>query len=59
MHRQKFTPITPTVLSSCTEKKVTLKEDTYPIDEGLHPLFPTLIGKGMKYFELNFDEEKG
>ena len=59
MHRQKFVPITPSVLSSCTEQKVTLKEDTYAIEDGLKPLFPTLIGNGMKYFELDFDEAKG
>ena len=34
---------------------MTLKEDVYPIAEGLGPLFPTLIGKGMKYFELTAD----
>ena len=34
---------------------MTLKEEVYPIAEGLGPLFPTLIGKGIKYFELTAD----
>ena len=31
----------------------------YPMADGLQPLFPTLIGKGMQYFELKSDLENG
>jgi len=31
----------------------------YPMADGLQPLFPTLIGKGMQYFELKSDAENG
>jgi len=36
-----------------------LKENHYPIADGLDKMFPTLIGKGMKYFELESDDAKG
>ena len=36
-----------------------LKEDTYPIADGLSNLFPTLIGKGMKYYQLAQDDQNG
>ena len=54
-HRLGFVPITPNALKECTSKKMVLKESSYPIDEGLQPLFPTLIDKGMKYLELSQD----
>ena len=35
--------------------KIRLYEEDYPIVDGLKELFPTLIGSGMKYFELKSD----
>ena len=31
----------------------------YPMADALQPLFPTLIGRGMQYFELKSDAENG
>lgn len=38
---------------------ITLKETEYPMVEGLEELFPTLINKGMKYFEIKAEDDKG
>ena len=55
-HRQSFTPITPSILEECVDEPVILKDADYPIADGLAALFPTLIGKGMKYYELSFND---
>ena len=38
---------------------IALTESDYPMAEGLDKLFPTLIERGMKYFELKSDAENG
>ena len=38
---------------------ISMESTDYPMADGLQPLFPTLIGKGMQYFELKSDEENG
>lgn len=52
-------PGTPSALANSEKTKILLKESHYPIGEGLDKMFPTLIGKGMKYFELESDDAKG
>jgi hypothetical protein len=59
VHRHSFIPGTPASLADVATTKVTLKEEVYPIAEALSPLFPTLIGAGMKYFELAADPVDG
>ena len=59
MHRHKFVPGTPSALANSEKTKILLKEDHYPIADGLEKMFPTLIGKGMKYFELKSDDANG
>jgi hypothetical protein len=36
-----------------------MTKSDYPMADGLQPLFPTLIDKGMQYFELKSDQENG
>jgi hypothetical protein len=36
--------------------RITLKQSDYPINEALNPIFPSLLGKGMKYLELQKSE---
>lgn len=55
VHRHKFVPGTPEPLANIDKSKISLVEDNFPIDEKLEPLFPTLIGGGMKYFEMKLD----
>jgi hypothetical protein len=43
-------------LSKIQTEKITLLEENYPINEGLNEHFPTLIQKGMKYYELKLDQ---
>ena len=52
-------PGTPSALANSEKTKILLKENHYPIADGLDKMFPTLIGKGMKYFELQSDDAKG
>ena len=59
VHRHKFVPGTPSALANSEKTKILLKENHYPIADGLDKMFPTLIGKGMKYFELQSDDAKG
>jgi hypothetical protein len=54
-HRHQFIPRVPSTLSSIDTQKMSLHEEQYPIAEGLDKLFPTLLGKGMKYLELKQD----
>ena len=55
-HRHQFKPVTPLSLEAPNDEKVKLKEENYPIKEGLAEIFPTLLGSGgMKYFELTQD----
>lgn len=59
VHRQHYTPGTPQALEECDSVPIKLHTEAYPIAEGLGPLFPTLLGKGMSYFELKGDAENG
>lgn len=59
MHRHQFIPGTPSALANSEKTKILLKENHYPIAEGLDKMFPTLINKGMKYFELQSDDTNG
>jgi hypothetical protein len=59
VHRHSFIPGTPAALANSENTKILLKEEQYPIAEGLDKLFPTLLGKGMKYFELKTDDANG
>lgn len=52
-------PGTPNALADAESIPVTLKEEQYPIAAGLESLFPTLLSKGMKYFELGADATNG
>lgn len=36
-----------------------LHEEDFPIDAGLKPIMPSLLGQPMKYFELRKDEDEG
>lgn len=42
----------PLTLANLHSEKLVLHEEDFPIPENLTPLFPTLIGSGMKYFEF-------
>mmetsp|Transcript_1163 Transcript_1163/g.2127 ORF Transcript_1163/g.2127 Transcript_1163/m.2127 type:complete len:555 (-) Transcript_1163:2011-3675(-) len=55
MHRHSFIPKSPLALGNIQTQKVKLTQGDYPIKEGLEKMFPTLIGKGMKYLELTAD----
>ena len=56
MHRHSFKPETPISLECPNDEKLILKEESYPIKEGLAHIFPSLLKNGgMKYFELTID----
>lgn len=56
MHRHKFVPGTPEALANIDKSKVSLVEGSFPIEEKLVPIFPTLLKDGnMKYFEMKLD----
>ena len=44
-HRLNFVPVVPKSLDECCEKKMTLKEEQFPIANGLEDLFPTLSSR--------------
>lgn len=52
-------PNIPQALDYSDTTPISLHEGDFPIDPKLEPLFPTLMGKGMKYVELRSDEENG
>lgn len=45
----------PKTLENLHTEKLVLHEEDFPINKDLTPLFPTLIGGGMKYFEFRND----
>jgi len=55
VHRHSYIPQIPLALKESHVTAVKLHEESYPIAEGLTALFPTLLGPGMKYFELRQD----
>ena len=50
--RHTFIPEVPLTLANIVSEKIIQHEEAFPIADGLDKLFPTLIGKGMKYFEM-------
>jgi len=52
-------PGTPLTFKESETVPIAMTTAEYPVADALQPLFPTLIGKGMKYFELKGDPENG
>ena len=55
-------PVTPACIADVAGMKVSLERSNLPIEEGLKPLFPTLLGDrlaSMQYLEVKADPAKG
>jgi hypothetical protein len=55
-HRHNFIPRSPATLANIETTKLVVSEEEFPIKKELDPIFPSLLGKGMKYLELKRDD---
>jgi hypothetical protein len=58
-HRLTYVPRTPVTYAEGATVPISMAARDYPMADALQPLFPTLIGQGMQYFELKSDAENG